>query len=153
MGCEDRSAPALAQVLCPRLSSHTRLGLTQPLEGPEQSRESGGSAGGVREGDFSLPTFVCPGDQPEVLCFLLEFLLADLLGLDQMEYSCRGGHRASDAAVPSSRLTQGWVLCPLLALPAPGPWLGAGPAARAWWELAMEPGLAKARTHLISVSH
>lgn len=62
-----------------------------------------GGAGGVRKWDFSLPTFVCPSDQPEVLCFLLEFLLADLLGLDQMEYSCRGGYRASGSAMPNSR--------------------------------------------------
>lgn len=59
MGCEDRSAPALAQVLCPQLSSHTRLGLTQPLEGPEQSRESGGRAQESGKGIFlSLPSFV-----------------------------------------------------------------------------------------------
>lgn len=31
-------------------------------------------------------TFVRPGDQPVVLRFLLEFLFADLLGLDQVKY-------------------------------------------------------------------
>lgn len=103
----------------------------------------------MRKGDFSLPTFVCPSDEPEVLCLLLEFLFADLLGLDQMEYSCRKGHRASDSAMPNSRLTQVWIICPLLTLSVPESWFGAGPAARAWWELGMNPGLAKARRHLI----
>lgn len=100
--------------------------------------------GAVKKWDFSLPTFVCPSDQPEVLCLLLEFLLADLLGLDQMEYSCRGGYiRFCNAQF------QVWILCPLLTLSAPGSWFGAGPAARAWWELGMNPGLAKAKRYLI----
>lgn len=43
-------------------------------------------------GTKGLFTFICPGDQPEVLCFLLEFLLADLLGLDQVKYPCREKH-------------------------------------------------------------
>lgn len=53
-----------------------------------------GSAGGAGKLDFSVPTFVRPGDQPEVPRLLLEFQFADLLGLDQMEYSCRGKHKA-----------------------------------------------------------
>lgn len=63
-----------------------------------------GSAGGVGKWDFPLPTFVCPGDQPEVLCFLLEFLFADLLGLYQMKYPCREKQRASDSAMLNLRL-------------------------------------------------
>lgn len=59
---------------------------------------------------------------------------------------------ASDSAVSNSRLTQVWILCSLLTLPALdalGSWFGAGPAAKAWWELGMNPGWAKARRHLI----
>lgn len=57
-------------------------------------------AGARQEGSwvwfFFFSTFVRPGDQPEVLCVLLEFLLADLLGLDQVKYPCREKHRVSD---------------------------------------------------------
>lgn len=135
-GCEDRSAPAQPHLhkRFPHGSApHATLGFTQPFwNGPSRAEEirrlfGAGSAGGVRKWDFffSLPTFICPGDQPKVLCFLLEFLFADLLGLDQMEYSCRGEHRASDPAMPNSRLTQVWILCPLLTLDALGSWFGA----------------------------
>lgn len=61
----------------------------------QQSSGCWGQAGGEFLG-FFFSTFVRPGDQPEVLCFLLEFLLADLLGLDQVKYPCRGKCEASD---------------------------------------------------------
>ena len=67
------------------------------------------SAGGVAKWDFSLPTFVRPGDQPEVLRFLLEFLFADRLGLYQMKYPCRGKRRASDSATLNLRLSLVWM--------------------------------------------
>lgn len=60
-------------------------------------------------GGFSLPTFIRPGDQPEVLCFLLEFLFADLLGLYQMKYACGGKHRASNSATLNFRLRGVWM--------------------------------------------
>lgn len=132
-----------AQAFSLRLAPHTVLGFMQQNMGLFGT----GSARGAGKRDFSLPTFVRPGDQPEVLRFLLEFLFADLLGLYQMKYPCRGKHRASDSATLSLRLRQVWMDTSvpswdakgtLPARDAPGFWFNAGPAAAAWWEFGSE---------------
>lgn len=101
-GCTCTSVFPKVQLPTPCWDLHSLFGSARAEQEIRRLFGAGG-AGGVRKWDFSLPTFVCPSDQPEVLCFLLEFLLADLLGLDQMEYSCRGGYRAAGSAMPNSR--------------------------------------------------
>lgn len=132
--------------LLPDARSRAVPAFGQPWQHGQRTSAELGVLGPGRRGDGggSFSTFVRPGDQPEVLRFLLEFLFADLLGLDQVKYPCRGKHGASDSedqlgsmmrcsSHPPERHNQG--------TEAPG--MQQGPATETSWEFGMSsPGLA-----------